>query len=81
MSLHHPHHELTMTSSTSQQASTSNRAPEPTVNPQNQKIKSRAHLGITIRGGRRPPAGRAVLRAVEIVTPPLVWILVGWLGC
>lgn len=49
MRLHHPRHELTTTSSTSHRASTSSRATKPTVNPKNQKIKSKAHPCITMK--------------------------------
>ena len=52
-------------------------------NVETRRIKSQSdtHLGITIRGGRRPSAGRAAASAAKITTSAPQVILVGWSGC
>ena len=57
------------------------RSPRSNVKTQRIKSKSDTHLGITIRGGRRPPAGRAAPSAAKITTSAPQVILVGWSGC
>lgn len=87
MSTQHPHHTKQRTTSTSTDQKSSSTDPtarstiknpprETRENPQ-ARSKDRAHLGITIRRGRRPPAERVALRTTKINTPPPVLIF----GC
>ena len=57
------------------------RSPRSNVKTQRIKSKSDTHLGITIRGGRRPPAARAAPSAATITTSAPQVILMGWSGC
>ena len=57
------------------------RSPNSNVKTLRIKSQSDTHLGITIRGGRRPPAGRAAPSAAKITTSAPQVILVGWSGC
>jgi len=79
--IHQPRAEHSHLSTPISPVRTITRSPRINVNPHRPKIQSDTHLGITIRGGRRPPAERAAPSAAKITTSAPQVILVGWSGC